>query len=83
MKVYGKWRYSSTILSGQPHASAALPPVPIVQAAVWAPEPVWTLRRRGKFLASAETRIPSSRRYTDRLSCPDSCFGEGLNFNII
>jgi hypothetical protein len=46
-------------VSGQSHAPAALhprgedPPVPIVQEARWAPEPVWTQRLEEKSLASA------------------------------
>jgi len=44
-------------VSGQRHAPAALlppgkgPPVPIVQEAGWAPEPVWTQRIEGKSFA--------------------------------
>jgi hypothetical protein len=43
-------------VSGQPQASAILPPrkeppVPTGQEAVWAPEPVWTLWREEKSLA--------------------------------
>jgi hypothetical protein len=43
-------------VSGQHHAPAALlppgkgPPVPIVQEAGWAPEPVWTQRLEEKIL---------------------------------
>jgi hypothetical protein len=43
-------------VSGQRHAPAALlppgkgTPVPIVQEAGWAPEPVWTQRLEGKIL---------------------------------
>jgi predicted amidophosphoribosyltransferase len=38
-------------VSGQRHAPAALlPPVPIVQEAGWAPEPVWTQRLEKKIL---------------------------------
>jgi hypothetical protein len=46
-------------VSGQRHAPAALyprgknPPVPIVQEAGWAPEPVWTLKLEEKFFRSA------------------------------
>jgi hypothetical protein len=41
-------------VSGQRHAPAAVltpgkgPPVPIVQEAGWAPEPVWTQRLEGR-----------------------------------
>jgi hypothetical protein len=53
-------------VSGQRHAPAALlppgkgPPLPIVQEAGWAPEPVWTQRLEGKSFASAgiEPRSP-------------------------
>jgi hypothetical protein len=47
-------------VSGQRHAPAALlppgkgPPVPIVQEAGWAPEPVWTQRLEEKSFAPAE-----------------------------
>jgi hypothetical protein len=46
-------------MSDQRHATTALyprrkdPPVPIVQEAGWAPEPVWTQRLEEKFIASA------------------------------
>jgi hypothetical protein len=48
-------------MSGQRHATAALypgkePPVPIVQEAGWALEPVWTQRLEEKSLASAGDR---------------------------
>jgi hypothetical protein len=45
--------------SGQRHAPAALlPPVPIVQEAGWAPEPVWTQRLEEKSFAPAGDRAP-------------------------
>jgi hypothetical protein len=37
----------------------ALPPVPIVQEAGWAPEPVWTQRLEEKSCASVGDRTPS------------------------
>jgi hypothetical protein len=39
-------------MSGQLHAPVSLPPwkEPIEEEAGWAPEPVWTLWRRGKSL---------------------------------
>jgi hypothetical protein len=62
-------------VSGQRHAPAALlppgkgPPVPIVQEAGWAPEPVWTQRIEEKSFAPAgdRTSIAQSvaRLYTD------------------
>jgi hypothetical protein len=54
-------------VSGQRHAPAALlppekgPPVPIVQEAGWAPEPVWTKRIEEKSFASAGDRTPIAR----------------------
>jgi hypothetical protein len=55
-------------VSGQRHAPAAIlppgkgPPVPIVQEAGWAPEPVWTQRVEEKSFAPAgiEPRSPGS-----------------------
>jgi hypothetical protein len=59
-------------VSHQLHAPAALPPrkqtrVPILQEAVWAPEPVWTLWSRDKSLSLVENAGESSA------SCP-GCF---------
>jgi hypothetical protein len=54
-------------MSGQRHAPAALlppgkgPPVPIVQEAGWAPEPVWTQRIEEKSFAPAGDRTPIAR----------------------
>jgi hypothetical protein len=46
-------------VNGQRHAPAALlPPVPIVQEAGWAPEPVWTQRIEEKSSAPAGDRTP-------------------------
>jgi hypothetical protein len=51
-------------VSGQRHAPAALnpqgkgPPVPIVQEAGWAPEPVWTQRLEEKSSAPVGDRTP-------------------------
>jgi hypothetical protein len=55
-------------VSGQHHAPAALlapgtgSPVPIVQEAGWAPEPVWTQRLEETFFASAGIESRSSGR---------------------
>jgi hypothetical protein len=46
------------------------PPVPIVQEAGWAPEPVWTQRLEGKSFAPAGDRTPiarSSSPYSDTI----------------
>jgi hypothetical protein len=54
-------------VSGQRHAPAALypqgkgPPVPIVQEAEWASEPVWTKRLEEKFLSPAGDRTSIAR----------------------
>jgi hypothetical protein len=63
------------VVSGQRHAPAALypgngPPVPIVQEAGWASEPVWTQRlEEEKAFASAGNRTPVvqsvARHYAD------------------
>ena len=50
-------------VTGLLHAMAALPPgeripVPIAQEAGWAPECVWTVRRREKSVAPAAIRTP-------------------------
>jgi hypothetical protein len=58
-------------VSGQLHVPAALPPakepsVLIRQEAEWAPEPVWTLRRRKKILSTLTPFIQSvASHYTD------------------
>jgi hypothetical protein len=71
----GERRYSSYSLStsvldgvrGQRHAPAALLtpgkglPVPIVQDAGWAPEPVWTQRLEEKSFAPARDQTPIAR----------------------
>jgi hypothetical protein len=54
-------------VSGQRHAPAALlppgkgPPVPIVQEAGWAPEPVWTEKIEEKSIDPAGDRTPIAR----------------------
>jgi hypothetical protein len=71
-------------MSGQRHAPAALnpgkgPPVPIVQAAGWASEPVWTQRLEEKSFASSGDRslIAPGRPVCSQtlywLSYPSSC----------
>ena len=45
-------------MSGQPHAPAPLPSVPIQQEAGWAPGPVWTFWRREKSHTLARIRTP-------------------------
>jgi hypothetical protein len=57
MKTYGGLEFHKMEMSGQLHASAALPsgkqkPVAVIQEAGWAPEPVLTLWTREKSLAS-------------------------------
>jgi hypothetical protein len=73
--AWGERRYSSYSfttsaldgVSGQHHDPAALyppgkgPPVPIVQEAGWAPEPVWTQRLEEKSSAPARDRTPIAR----------------------
>jgi hypothetical protein len=72
----GERRYSSYSfttpaldgVSGQHHAPTALyprgkaPPVPIVQEAGWAPEPVWTKRIEEKSCAPAGDRTPIAQK---------------------
>jgi hypothetical protein len=41
------------------------PPVPMVQEAGWAPEPVWTQRLEGKPSASVEDRTPAVQSVSD------------------
>jgi hypothetical protein len=63
-------------MSGQRHAPAALlppargPPVPVVQEAGWAPEPVWTQRLEEKSFAPVGDGTPiarSSSPYSDTI----------------
>jgi hypothetical protein len=64
-------------VSGQRHAPAALyargkdPPVPIVQEAGWAPEPVWAKRLEEKSFAPAgdRTRSPGRPARSQTLYC--------------
>ena len=52
-------------VGGQRHAPAALPPVPIVQEAGWAPGPVWT---------DAENFVPTGIRSPDRSARSESLY---------
>jgi hypothetical protein len=59
-------------VSGQPHASAVLPPrkevpVPIGYDTIWAPEPVWMLWSREN-LSTAGNRTPAVKLVAYRLS---------------
>jgi hypothetical protein len=67
---YSSYSFTTLALDGvscQRHAPAALlppgigPPVPIVQEAGWAPEPVWTQRLEEKSFASAGDRTSIAR----------------------
>jgi hypothetical protein len=69
-KRYSSYSFTTSALdgvSGQHHAPAALyprgkdPPVPIVQEAGWAPEPVWTQSVEEKSFAPAGYRTPIAR----------------------
>jgi hypothetical protein len=64
---YSSYSYSTSALDGGEWSASrpgrALPPgkgppVPIVQEAGWAPEPVWTQRLEGKSFASVGDRTP-------------------------
>jgi hypothetical protein len=58
-RMYSAYSFTTSALDGEWSASRpgrALPPVPIVQEAGWAPEPVWTQRLEEKCLASAKDR---------------------------
>jgi hypothetical protein len=63
------------------------PPVPIVQEAGWAPEPVWTQRLEGKSSASVGDRTPAVqpvvRHYTDWAIRPDAKLKAATNFVIL
>jgi hypothetical protein len=75
-------------VSGQHHAPAVLyrrgkdPPVPIVQEAGWAPEPVWTQRLEEKSSASVGDRTPVVQSVV-KLSYPGPClYGTGTITNM-
>jgi hypothetical protein len=70
---YSSYSFTTSALdgvSGQHHAPAALyprgkdPPVPIVQEAGWAPEPVWTQRIEEKSSAAAGDQTPIARSFS-------------------
>jgi hypothetical protein len=78
MEAHGERRYSSysfmtSVIDGgerlasRPGRTFPLekgPPVPIVQEAGWAPEPVWTQRLEQKSFASAWDRTSIARSYS-------------------
>jgi hypothetical protein len=74
-KRYSSYSFStSALVVGEWSASRpgrALPPVPIVQEAGWAPEPVWTQRLEEKSFASAgvEPRSPGCAASRQTLYC--------------
>jgi hypothetical protein len=59
---YSSYSYSTSALDGSEWSASrpgrALPPVPTVQEAGWAPEPVWTQRLEEKSSASVGDRTP-------------------------
>jgi hypothetical protein len=71
--IWGERRYSSSFLTSaldggevsvtpRPRfAPGKQPPVPIVQKAGWAPEPVWTQKLEEKLFAPAWDRTPIAR----------------------
>jgi hypothetical protein len=58
------WGERSASRSGHALAPGKGPPVPIVQEAGWAPEPVWTQRLEEKSFASALTVNPRLKHET-------------------
>jgi hypothetical protein len=56
MEVNGEFQAPTTLTPGK------YPPVPIAQNAGWAPDPVWTLCNREKYLAASESRTPAVQR---------------------
>jgi hypothetical protein len=67
---YSFYSFSTSALDGGEWSASRLgrafthgkgPPVPIVQEAGWAPEPVWTQRLEEKSFAPAEDRTPIAR----------------------
>jgi hypothetical protein len=81
--------------SGQRHDPAALyprvkePPLPIVQEAGWAPEPVWTQEARGKILClcwgwnlDCPVVQPVARHYTDWATLVPFCLTNSLQLGI-
>jgi hypothetical protein len=71
-------------VSGQIHAPATFPPVPIGGEAGWAPEPVWTLWRRENFCtAGNRTRAVQPVAIPTELSQPLIIMFKILNFEFI
>jgi hypothetical protein len=72
-EVYSSYSFTTSSLDGGEWSASrpgrALPPgkgapVPNVQEAVWAPEPVWTQRIAEKSFASAGDRTPIARSFS-------------------
>jgi hypothetical protein len=59
--IWGEWSVSRPGHALPPEKG---PPVPIVQEAGWAPEPVWTQRLEEKSFAPAGDRTPIVRSYS-------------------
>jgi hypothetical protein len=59
------------------------PPVPIVQGAGWAPEPVWTQRLEEKFSAPAGDRTPIARLSKGKLEQVNSVVLPSTNLRKI
>jgi hypothetical protein len=55
---YSSYSYSTSARPGRALAPGKGPPVPIVQEAGWASEPVWTKRIEEKSFAPAGDRTP-------------------------
>jgi hypothetical protein len=61
-RKYSSYSFSTSALDGGEWSASrpgcALPPIPIVQEAGWAPEPVWTQRLEEKSSVSGGDRTP-------------------------
>jgi hypothetical protein len=64
-RKYSSYSFLTSALDGGEWSASgsgrALPPVPIVQEAGWAPEPVWTQTIQEKSLAPAGNQTPMAR----------------------